>query len=130
MLLLVFNDPFQDGQTGRIAKRFELLAVFGDIAAFIDFQPAQSEVVAPNAVLEAVGIAGRLALVNGLRLPQLPQPVRPETCMFLFRSSHVFQRLLAPRVRLPLGKRAVGVIAGHFGLPVLFQNLAQAGVAG
>ena len=59
MFLLVFDDPVQDGQAGRIAERFELLAVLGDVAALIDFQAAQSQIVAPDAGLEAVGIAGR-----------------------------------------------------------------------
>jgi hypothetical protein len=43
--------------------------------------------------------------------------------MFLFCNSHVFQRLLAPGLALSLSERAIGVVAGHFCLPVLFENL-------
>ncbi len=130
MFLLVFNHPLQDGHTGRISEGFELLAVFGDIAAFVDFQTAQSQIVAPDAVLEAVSIAGRLASVDWLRLPQLPQSACPQRGMFLFCNRHVFEGLLAPRLALPLGERAIGVIAGHFCLPVLFQDLGQPWMAG
>ncbi len=130
VFLLVFDDPLKDGQTGRIAERFELLAVFGNVAAFIDFQAAQSQIVAPDAILEAVGITGRVAPVDRFRLAQFAQAVRPQRGMLLFRSSHVFQRLLAARLSLSLGKRAIGVVAGHLRLPVLFQNLAEARVTG
>ena len=47
-----------------------------------------------------------------------------------FSAGHAFQRLLAARIRLPLGKGAIGVVAGHLRLPVLFQNLAQPRVTG
>ena len=130
MILLVFDDPVQDGQAGRIAELFELLAVLGNVAALIDFQAAQGQVVAPDASLEAVGIAGRASPVDRLRLPQFTQAAGPQCGVLLFRKGHVFERLLTPRLRLPLGKRAIGVIAGHLGLPVLFQNLAQPRVTG
>src|SRR5882757_8317327 len=50
--------------------------------------------------------------------------------MFLFCNSHVFKRLLAPGFALSLGERAIGVIARHFCLPVLFQDLGQPWMAG
>ena len=121
---------FKDGQAGGIAELFELLAVFGNVAALIDFQAAQSQIVAPDAGLEAVGVAGRLAPVDRLRLPQFTQAACPQRGMLLFRKGHAFERLLAPRLRLSLGKRAIGVMAGHLRLPVLFQNLAQPRVTG
>src|SRR5260370_3604956 len=98
MFLLVFNHPLQDGYTGRISERFELLAVFGDIAALVDFQAAQSEIVTSDAVLEAIRVAGRLATVDWLRLPQLPQSACPQRGMFLFFNSHVLHRLPSPGV--------------------------------
>ena len=130
MILLVFDDAVQDGQAGRIAQLFELLAVLGDVAALIDFQAAQGQVVAPDAGLEAVGVAARASPVDRLRLPQFTQAASPQRGVLLFRKGHVFERLLTPRLRLSLGERPIGVIAGHLGLPVLFQDLAQPRVTG
>src|ERR1700733_13109053 len=69
VILLVFDDPFQDGQAGRIAERLKLLAVLGNVAALIDFQPAQGQIVATDARLKAIGIAARTSLVDGLGFP-------------------------------------------------------------
>ncbi len=130
MILLVLDDPVQDGQAGRIAQRFELLAVLGDVAALVDFQAAQGQIVATDAGLKAAGVAGGATLVDWLRLPQFTQAPRPQCGMLFFRKCHISERLLTRGLRLPLRERPVGVIASHLGLPILFQNLAQPRVAG
>ena len=124
VILLVFDDAVQDGQAGRIAELFELLAVLGDVAALIDLQAAQGQVVAPDAGLEAVSITARASPVDRLRLPQFTQAAGPQCGVLLFRQGHVFESLLTHRLGLPLGESPIGVIARHLGLPVLFQNLA------
>ncbi len=48
--------------------------------------------------------------------------------MFLLSKRHVVQRLLAGRLRFPLGERPVGIVAGHLRLPILLQYLAQFGM--
>jgi hypothetical protein len=62
----------------------------------IDFQPAQGQVVAPDASLEAAGVAGRATPIDLLRLPQFPRATRPQCGMVLFRKGHTLERLFAP----------------------------------
>ena len=131
VILLVFDDPVQDGQAGRIAERFELLAVLGDVAALIDFQAAQGQIVAPDAGLEAAGITGGASPYRPARgsPSSRKRPAHSAACSFSARA--MFSSVcLRVGLRLPLGERPIGVIAGHLGLPVLFQNLAQPRVAG
>jgi hypothetical protein len=85
-------------------------------------------VIAANAVLEAIRITGWFAAVDWLPPAEFLDAGRPESGMLFFGSRHVFQRLLAAGVSFSLGQGAIGKVARHFGLPVLFQNLGQPGV--
>ncbi len=77
MVLLLLNDPVEDVEAGRIAERLELPAIFGNVAAFINFQAAQGKIVAADAGFEAAGVAGGFAAIDRLRGSQLPQARGP-----------------------------------------------------
>ena len=65
MLALIGDNLVEDGDAGFISKTGELLAVVGDVAAFVDFEAAKSKSCATDAVGEVVGLAGGVACVGG-----------------------------------------------------------------
>ena len=50
MIFFVFNNVIEDGDGARIAQFLELLAVFSNVAAFVDLQTTQGHLDAAGAV--------------------------------------------------------------------------------
>ena len=65
VVALVLDHFVEDGDGVRIAELLDLLTVAGDVAALVQFQAAQREVEAADAVGQRVGLAGFGAVVLG-----------------------------------------------------------------
>ena len=132
MILLVFNDMFEDGDGFLVAERLELLAVAGDGAALLDLKAAQGHAHAAGAAGQRVGIAAGLAGVDGFRSAQLDDAAVPQSCVFPLSAGQMAQHLGADRIGVALGQGKVGMVALHLGLPVALkgcQYLFQLGAA-
>ena len=122
VVLLVFDDVVEDGDGAFVAQRLELLAVGGDVAAFLNLQAAQGHADAAGAIGQRVGLAAGLAFVDGLGTAQLQDAPVPERGVLPLGGGQMAQHLGAHRVGVAVGQGQIGVVALHLGLPVAFQG--------
>jgi len=122
VLLFVVDDALEDGDARLIAQIFELLRVAGDVAALVDFKAPQRHLGSAEAVGEAVGAAGGLALVDGRVAAEILNALFPQAGVDAFGLGQMLKRALAQRVLLALGQGLVGAQALNLGLPVGVQG--------
>ena len=60
MFALIGDHLFKDRDARLVTKLFDLLAILGNIASFIDFQPAKRQVCSTDAVRQRVGLPIRV----------------------------------------------------------------------
>ena len=83
VVALVLQHLFEDGDGGFVAEVLDLLAVVRDVAALVEFQTAQGEVEAADAVGQRVGFASLGAVVLRDLRAQLLQSSGPEVGVVL-----------------------------------------------
>ena len=122
VVLLVLNHLVEDGDGAFVAQRLQLLAVVGDVAAFLNLQPAQGHADAAGAVGQRIGLAAGAALVDRLGAAQLLDAFGPQHGVLQLGRRQVAQHLCADRLGIAVGQRLVGVEALHLRLPVAFKR--------
>ena len=132
MVLFVLNDVIEDGDGAFVAQGLELLAVAGNVAALLDFKPAQGHAHAAGAVGQRVGFAAGTAVVDRLGTTQFNNAAVPQGGVLPLGAGQMAQHLGAHRVSVAVGQGLVGMVGLDFGLPVALQgrqNLLQLGTA-
>ena len=122
---LVGEDFLEDGGAGVVAELLDLLAVAGDVAALVEFEAAECEALAADAVGERAGFAGFGALVLGNRRAEGGEARGPEVGVMLLGQGEVAQGAAALGLGFLLGERVVGVVAAHLRLPVAGEGFDQ-----
>jgi hypothetical protein len=122
MFALVGNHLFKDRDARLVAKLFDLLTILGDIASFIDLQPAKRQVCFTDAVRQPVGLPIRVPAKLWLCSTKFLNAAYPKIGVMLLSHRQTAQRIPAMRVRFSFSESSVGVEAIHFRLPVRFQS--------
>ena len=125
MVFLVFDYVVEDGDGAFVAEVFQLLAIVGDVAAFLDFEATQGHADAAGAVGERIGLSAGIAVVLGLRPAELDDAAMPEGGVLPLGAGQVAQDLGAHRVGVAIGQGLIGVVALHLGLPIGFESAPE-----
>ena len=122
MLAFVGDYFVEDAEAGWIAESFELLAVLGDVSAFVDLEAAESEVGTAEAVGERGRLPGGIAGVLRLGSAERRNAPSPEFSMVLLGGGEAAESVAAMSVGLLGSESGVGMKALHLGLPVGFKR--------